>query len=268
MNANINYGLVSFARQDLLYLPSIEMNQKTFSSMIVREDASRGVIFLVDNSKTNSQGQTTSKTMEDNNVAESTMLKSGVTAGRRVFLETGIEDANLAASPANQATYITSVGLADSSFVVRYDRRFIGSCSGPEAGASFMNSANSGASLNATLILGKNARASSQLKGYNESIVNASQTRVYSNINSGGTEMDNSTNYSVFAGPRGVFTVLNFSIRGDMTQSDYSRFGRTGVALFGGSVLYDYLDTTVYVQGVASNVTIQLPIRIIKLAQT
>ena len=103
------------------------------------------------------------------------------------------------------------------------------------------------------------------LRGYNESIINAGQTRVYQTT---GGDGDTSDNYSVFKGPRGVFTTVSFVLRGDMTQADYSRFGRTGVNLFGGSTLYDYIDTTVYVQGVASNVTAQLPVRIIKLAQT
>ena len=268
MNANINYGLVSFARQDLLYIPSAKVNQKTFTSQIVQKDASRGVFFLADNTKTDVQGQTTSKTMESLNVSEATILVSGVTSGRRIFIETGIEDDNLAATAGNQATYITSVGLADSNFIVRFDRRFIGSAFGPNTGANFSNSSRAGASLKTEMVLGKNARASSQLRGYNESILNAAQTRVYSDTSSGGTQVDSTTNYSAFAGPRGVFTVINFSLRNDMTQADYSRFGRTGVALFGGSTLYDYIDTTVYVQGVASNVTIQLPIRIIKLAQT
>lgn len=151
---------------------------------------------------------------------------------------------------------------------MRYDRRFIGAAFGPEPGANFSNSSNNGASLSTTMVTGQNARASRSLRGYNESIINASQTRVYQLAAGQGQSMDNSTNYSMFAGPRGVFTAVALQLRQDMTQADYSRFGRTGVALLGGSTLYDYIDTTVYIQGIASNVAIQVPVRIIKLAQT
>ena len=80
--------------------------------------------------------------------------------------------------------------------------------------------------------------------------------------------MDTSTNYSAITGPRGVFTAMNFVIRGDITQTDYSKYGTTSNDLFGDGTLYDFIDTTIYVQGVATNATIQLPVRIIKLAQT
>ena len=80
--------------------------------------------------------------------------------------------------------------------------------------------------------------------------------------------MDDSGQYSAITGPRGSFTAMGFQIRGDITQADYTKFGTTSNALFGGGTLYDFIDTTVYVQGLSSNANIQLPIRIIKLAQT
>ncbi len=91
---------------------------------------------------------------------------------------------------------------------------------------------------------------------------------MYSNVGTTGTTVDSSTQYSAVTGPRGAFTALNFLIRGDITQTDYVKFGTTSNDLFGSGQLYDFIDTTVYVQGLASNANIQLPIRIIKLAQT
>ena len=106
------------------------------------------------------------------------------------------------------------------------------------------------------------------MKNFNEVTVGGSITRVYSNIGTTGTKVDDSGQYSEINGPRGSFTALAFQIRGDITQADYSKFGTTSNLLFGGSTRYDFIDTTVYVQGLSSNANIQIPIRIIKLAQT
>jgi len=268
-NANINYGLVSYPRQDLLYIPSAVLNEKTFNARIASKSTGFKVFFLADDTKTNTAGVITSKVMTaTSNVPEANILKSADSSGRFVMIETGIETTELAASSANQGTYISSVGLADKSFIVRYDRRFIGGAMGPGAGAVFTNNSQQGANLSVSLQRATSARKSPELMDYNEAVIAASMTRVFSDFSTGGTTMDTSTNYSAIDGPRGVFTALNFFIRGDITQSDYSKFGTTSNDLFGDGTLYDFLDTTIYVQGIATNATIQLPIRIIKLAQT
>jgi len=268
-NANINYGLVSYPRQDLLYIPSAVLNEKTFNSRIAQRSTGFNVFFLADDTKTTVAGVVTSKVMTSvSSVAESNILKSGDSTGRVVFLETGIESTDLASSAANQSTYISSVGLADKAFLVRYDRRFILTPMGAGPNAGFSNNSQRGASLNITLTKATGTRKSADLADYNEAMVEATMTRVYSDFSSGGTTVDTSTNYSVIDGPRGVFTAMNFVIRGDITQTDYSKYGTTSNNLFGDGTLYDFIDTTIYVQGVATNATLQLPIRIIKLAQT
>lgn len=268
-NANINYGLVSYPRQDLLYIPSAVLNEKTFNARIAQRSTAFNVFFLADDTKTTVAGVVTSKVMTENSsVPGSNILKSGDSTGRVVFIETGIESTDLASSAANQSTYISSVGLADKAFLVRYDRRFILTPLGSGPNAGFSNNSQQGASLNITLTKATSTRKSADLVDYNEAMVEATMTRVYSDFSSGGTQVDTSTNYSVIDGPRGVFTAMNFVIRGDITQTDYSKYGTTSNDLFGDGTLYDFIDTTIYVQGVATNATLQLPIRIIKLAQT
>ena len=94
-------------------------------------------------------------------------------------------------------------------------------------------------------------------------MVNASINRVYAS-----QDTDTSTQYSAISGPRGAFTALNFTVNPNIPQSDYTRFGSTSNDLFGDGNLYDFLDTTVYVQGLSTSVNIQIPIRIIKIVQT
>jgi hypothetical protein len=266
MNANINYGLTSYARQDLLYIPTIELNQKTFNSRIVIKSTAKNVIYLADDSKTNAAGAVTSKVMSTAGGSETNILKGSDTSGRFVLIETGINSSELASDPSGQSAYITSVGLADNSFLVRYDNRFIGSVIGPSPSSVFANSSANGATLEVSLVAAQNTRRSRELSNYNESTVNASLSRVYAQ--SGVDNADTSTNYSAIAGPRGVFTALNFNIVSNLPQSDYTKYGTTSNDLFADGTLFDFIDTTIYVQGVATNATIQLPIRIIKLAQT
>ena len=267
-NANINYGLVSFARQDLLYIPSAVINEKTFSPRIASKSVSSNVFFLADNTKVNTSGQPTATVMRKlDGVNPANILVSGDGNGRVIMIETGIEATDIAADSVNQATYITSVGLADNGFLVRYDNRFIQTVMG-QVGGQFANGTQQGATLQIQLQNATSAKRAPAMKNYNEAVVGGNITRVYSNVGTTTTRADDSDQYSAITGPRGSFTALAFQIRGDITQADYSKFGTTGNALFGGSRLYDFIDTIVYVQGLSSNANIQLPIRIIKLAQT
>ncbi len=268
-NANINYGLVSYARQDLLYIPSAVINEKTFSPRIASRSASKNVFFLADNTKTNASGQPTSKVMTaTSNVPDANILISSDLSGRFILIETGLQVDNIAADSVNQATYITSVGLADNGFMVRYDSRFIQAVMGAQSSAQFANGTQSGANLRVSLVAGGNAKKSPSLTNYNEAIVGSALTRVYSNVGPSSTTVDSSGDYSAISGPRGSFTAMNFLLRSDITQTDYTKFGTTSNDLFGDGTLYDFIDTTVYVQGLSTNATIQLPVRIIKLAQT
>ena len=107
------------------------------------------------------------------------------------------------------------------------------------------------------------AASSTSVENFVDSSVNGILNRVYYSKSSTGT--DRSLSYSSIAGPRGSLTTLGFSINPDIPQNDFIVYGKVGQTQ-GGSETYDYIDTTVYVQGASTNVTLQLPIRIIKLS--
>lgn len=261
VNAGINYGLVSYSRQDILYLPEIQWNQKSFNPNIVQKATAFGVVFLADDSKTNNQTPTSEKISAA--YTNSTLI-SGKTNGRFVLLETGISSDELAATPANQSAYLMAVGLMDKSFKVRYDNRFITAVLGPDQNTSFtLAGQNRSANLNVSLGASTSTQISRDIKNYTEAMVNAGVNRVYA-----GQDTDTSTQYSTITGPRGAFTALNFTINPNIPQSDFTRFGMTSNDLFGDGNLYDFLDTTVYVQGLSTSVNVQIPLRIIKIVQT
>ena len=79
------------------------------------------------------------------------------------------------------------------------------------------------------------------------------------------------TSLSTLAGPRGTATALNFSVDNELssvsagTQSTkYSLYGKTAQTIFGGSDTYDYIDTTIIVEGNTSTSRVQVPVRIIR----
>jgi hypothetical protein len=48
----------------------------------------------------------------------------------------------------------------------------------------------------------------------------------------------------------------------------YDLYGSINQTLFGGSEKYDYIDTTIYIEGAVSTARVQLPVRIIRYAGT
>ena len=81
--------------------------------------------------------------------------------------------------------------------------------------------------------------------------------------------------HSVINGPRGTVCALNFKIIDDLTVDTsgtrdfrYSKFGKVNQTLFGGSKKFDYIDTSIYIQGCSSKATLQVPIRILRYAGT
>ena len=266
-NANINYGLVSRSRQDLLYLPIAKLNEKTFSPRIVQKNAD-GIVFLADDSKTTSGGVITSRQiLTDSSVSDASTLKSADPSGRVLLIETGIDSTDLLGSSTNQNALLASNGLMDKNFVVTVDKRFIASVMGAGPSSNFSNNSQQGATLNITLRSNNSIRPSQRIKDHVDAVVDGVPNRVFSDTATAGAE-DTSTQYSSISGPRASFTALNLAINPQIPQSDYTKFGTTSNDLFGTGTLYDFIDTTIYVEGASSNATLQIPIRIIKIAQT
>jgi hypothetical protein len=267
-NASLNYGLVSYARNDLLYLPTIVLNTKnTAKGMhdIVIKHPTKNVIFLSNDNKTDATSTVTSDMLYADIGNTDNILSSADRNGAYIFIETGLNgtDAPLSTS-SNQNTYLLSVGLNDNKFAIQCDKRFIGSVLGPMQGASFALGATGTANLNVALQSKTAETAAKSLMRYKEVLVDGITSRLYPST----TSSDETGTYSNISGPRGAFTTLNFEISPNISQNDFSKFGRTAYALFETSNLYDYIDTIIYVRGINTNIVLQLPIRIIQASQS
>ena len=64
---------------------------------------------------------------------------------------------------------------------------------------------------------------------------------------------------------------VNIELTSDSTgESDrrYKLLGNESIDLFSSGNLYDFIDTTIYVEGLSSNSRLQVPIRIVRFAGT
>ena len=261
-NASLNYGLVTYARNDLLYLPSIVLNNKNSAlTNVAVKHATHNVIYLANDTKLDGSSNMTSDLLNSDLGDKNSVLISGRTDDKYLLIETGLNTTELRSSSTNQNTYLLSVGLNDNKFIIQCNKRFIASVMGPAAASFAMTS--TGGSLTVTLKSQTEAASAAGLSGYKEIIVEGVTSRLYPAT----TGTDTTTTYSNITGPRGAFCALNFNIDANISQNDFAKYGRTSYALFGSSNLYDYVDSIVYVRGINTNIVLQVPIRIIQAAQ-
>jgi len=263
-NASINYGLVTYARNDLLYLPTINMSTKnSVLTNVAIKHATNNVVYLADDTKMDGSSVLTSDMLKADLGDKNSVLISGRSDDKYIFIETGLQTTELRSSSTNQNTYLLAMGLNDNKFVVQCDKRFIASVMGATPASSF-TMASTGGTLTVTLQTKNEAASATGLRNYKDILISGITNRLYPST----TGADTTATYSGITGPRGAFCAMNFNIDGNISQNDFSKYGRRAYALFGSANLYDYIDTIIYVRGINTNIVLQVPIRVIQAAQS
>tara|TARA_R110000824_G_scaffold32672_1_gene105276 strand:+ start:17538 stop:18554 length:1017 start_codon:yes stop_codon:yes gene_type:complete len=266
INAGINYGLLATTATDLLYLPVIKINELTALG-VLNTTKKDGMYYVTDNSgDTGITAATSISTALDagpNSIEYMKGASAAAASGRFVLCETGL-DTGFGNVPigtsANRMSYLAANGLLDTSVIVYYDSRFLSGISGTKSTSTFGNQdtdgefhgeINMGISTPMNLKIGLDHYVSSRIHTVSDTIYWTSTTN---------TE----ERFSVIGGPRGVAFALSPIIKSGLS-AEYTLYGTTTSGLLSGATT-DYIDTTVYVQGAASNAMIQIPIRIIKIS--
>jgi len=180
-------------------------------------------------------------------------------------LETGL-DTGAASVPNgtadNRQSYLVANDLVDRSFRVYYDSRFINVVSGqsPNSSNNFNNSGNDNA-LQASFNLERARTVSDNTIGL-DNYVAANVAGVANRIVNNTSGNDTAGALSVINGPRASVIALSFAAKPGLS-AEYTLYGGT-TSIDSKSV--QYIDTTVYVQGLVSSAQIQIPIRIARLA--
>ena len=266
-SANINYGLTSHTRLDLLYLPELKVNKKNTSFA----NPTGSMYHLAVNTETVNKLITAPTATNVTFGSSKYVLTSGQHSDTMLVVESGLDTEDVSGDATNRGSYILANNLLDNSFNLYYDARFISTAMSAPPTSYFKNNTSGLPLINLQPLLSVTATSATP------SLENYSTTNLRGIPN---MMVENPTvpvsNYSSIAGPRGSVMATNFNVLNELATNStgtrsrkYSLYGSVSQALFGGSGdLYDYIDTTVYLVGATSTATIQLPLRIIRYAGT
>ncbi len=277
MKADINYGLLDITNQGMLYMPAIKTNPsppgttvppsysipETQAEIVTAQSMSSGVYWLAANEETYTR--LVSSTGLNSGYPVSKGYASSLGSNQFILFEQGIDNANVGTTTNSRTQYIVAQNMEDTRFIVSCNSLFIAAVYGLAQTSTFTNNVD-GTTESPTFDFSfetATVGTSAYLAGYNDFPVRG--------IVDGIT---GTSKFSVIAGARGTVGGVQFLLGaglGDVkpaaTPILYTNYGKVNVALFAGapSETYDYIDTMVYVRGETSTMTMQLPIRIIRI---
>tara|TARA_R100001443_G_scaffold51065_1_gene63108 strand:- start:106 stop:1113 length:1008 start_codon:yes stop_codon:yes gene_type:complete len=259
--SSIKYGLMSVTNNNLTYMPVAKVNQKTENSLV----KTNGIYYLAVNAKTHqnlldNNANSSNKFLEPNSKSPSKVL----------IVETGLDTDQRTATLENRNAAIVQTGLLDLNFEVKFDNRFVAGVMSL-VGGRFANTSDDTSDVALNNFASRSARSSLDfIENYSTAMVSGIANEVAKRSTTA-----EGKNISEFEGPRGSVTAMTFSpsleinAEGTASPTYYTLYGKTSVAAsaisLGGSSNYDYIDTTVYVQGMASGTQLQIPLRLIRL---
>ena len=264
INANINYGLLSYTDDTLLYMPEMKRLEKE-----ALRDASKGLLmsaggiyYFAVNSETKDQLEAESSALDSANHA---IGYGGTANARAIFVETGLDTTAISR---DSDDYNST--LRDNNFTISVDSRFVSNVYGqPDAVGMYITTVSNTLSVcpeaSGMSAITTNS-TSANLLNYKDYTVRGSFNDV--SIPTSGGEASKWTNMS---GP-GLSLVLfafdftpNLKTESTGAQSTlYGDYGKVNQAVLGSSANYDYIDTMVHITGDTTSVSLSIPIRIIR----
>ena len=262
-NANINYGLLSNTNQQLLYLPTLVINEKVGCSISFQQAGSL-YNFAVN---PESWDKLVLNNPDGTSAAKTSIALAGSPDYPCPVIESGLNTTDLKGTQANKQTYLTLNNLIDSTFHVYCDSRFITSVMAPPPASGpmgtsikFTNTSQGGKPL----VLKTPTQTTLQLSYYNTFSILGSDNRVVYDPQNNLAD----TNVSAIAGPRGMVTMLNLAVDPGLasvaTQTADDKWVKYGTTVSIGGITYNSIQTMVYVVGAQSSATLQLSVRLLR----
>tara|TARA_Y100000592_G_C5454766_1_gene310754 strand:- start:602 stop:1624 length:1023 start_codon:yes stop_codon:yes gene_type:complete len=263
-NSAINYGLLSITRTDILYMPSLKINNKFMSAVM----PSGGVYYLPVNTETADvvKKATTSPPSPLGSNGEMIIPSLSGMSDKRLYLESGIDAADEEANSITRQALITSTGMLDTAFAVSVDTRFISQVMQLTGQETFNGGENSDTVNIPTMMQPAGGGTATQnLTNFTTFNVRGVDNLLFAPT--AGTRDDP----SAISGPRGTAMAMTFNVRSELAKTSantrpnaFTKYGKISQTVFGGSAKFDYIDTIVYISGLSSTATIQVPIRILR----
>ena len=257
--SSIKYGLLSITRTDLVYMPVLKVNEKTDTSLV----KTGGVYYLAVNASTHEN------LLSNNANSSQKFLQPNTPSPSKVLvIETGLDTNERAPTIENRNSSIVQTGLLDLNFEVKFDNRFVAGIMSL-AGGKFANTSDDSKDIRLNNFVSRPAVSSLD---FIENYSTAMATGIPNEAAKRGTDALGN-NMSTFPGPRGSVSAMTFmpslevNAEGVASPTFYKLYGTVGASAsslgLGGSSDYDFIDTTVYIRGMASGTQLQIPLRLI-----
>ena len=261
--SSIKYGLLSITRTDIVYMPTLKINEKLDGKSLVKEG---GVYYLAANAATH-------ENLVNNNANKTNRFLQPNTNSPTyaVVIESGIDTTERQSTLENRNASIVQTGLLDTNFEVKFDNRFVAGIRSLVGGKLANDSDNNLQMKIDTFAAQSGVSSLDFIENYSTAMARGIPDELAKRGDSA-----TGNNFSEFQGPRGSVTAMTFTpsleinAEGTAVPSYYTLYGRAGQSAsslgLGGSGTYDVIDTTVYVRGMASGTQLQISLRIIRLA--
>jgi hypothetical protein len=255
INANINYGLVTYSKQNLLYMPTMKRNNKVQQAAAPHN----GVFYLAVNDGTTAASLVTAFGGAQGG-GHLKVLQAGQKTGTKIIIETGLATTELSGDAASVANYVTAQGLRSTGFEVSLDTRFFTRVYQPTAGSTMNNNGGNGEAVVKFNLQATSPTARDQKRRHNSlATIRAISTNVVRRQNDAKAHTE-TTQFNVPAS----CTALNFDLK-IISNEMFNRYGQN-VTVVGsdGNVSCRSIDTMVILTDKTSGATQELPIRIVK----
>ena len=273
INANINYGLLTFANKSIMYMPEFVQNTKDNAGGFAMPH--QKLYYLAANEET-----AAALRAGIFNTNPQKLIVAGATNTAAVTYELGINSSEISKNSTTKSQYITNIGMTDNNFSVSVNGLFLDLVMAlPSNGPSYKNdlTTNSLASYPspANLVNAAERGKSKNRVNYRDFSAAAAQNEIFEPNGASTT----ASTFSVISGPGSSLVMLNFGIAAglqhtkdgtrDRKYTQYGKVGQTAEQTFGsavGSETYDFIDTTVYLSANTTGAQISIPVRIVRRA--
>ena len=274
INANINYGLLTFTNKNIIYMPEFVQNTKANAGNFAVPH--QKLYYLAVNEETATTLEGAGAIFAD---SKEKVIRAGSKATYAITYELGINSSEISKNSTTQGQYINNLGMRDNQFSVSVNGLFLDLVMGLGSGQAYENELadntlvsvpSSEQFVNAT-----GGSPSKNRTNYRDFRVKGAVNRIYEPNGASTT----ASTFSVISGPGSSLVMLNFGVSAglqhtkdgtrDRKYTQYGKVGQTALQTFGsavGSETYDFIDTTVYLSANTTGAQISIPVRIVRRA--
>jgi hypothetical protein len=262
-NACINHGLVNYTSDDILYVPIIKQNEALRGS-VKKYNYDEPWYYLSVNDET-------TKKLKSILGSPKYYLENYSVSRNKIIFESGIDNPDIKRDRVSRERYILNYNLLDKYFIISCDRRFVSKLLVVDHKTAFVkNDPHNKIHFNfESLHETPPLSLAHPLSNFVSYIGKGIDNLIYSYRHM------QERKYSAIQGPRGTMCVFNIKLIEELTGDSlstrdfrYIKFGSINQTPFGGSSKFDYIDTTIQIQGVSTFSKLQIPIRILRYAGT